>query len=400
MITVTEAENIVEGSARSFGNESVNLAMATGRVLAENICADRDFPPYDRVTMDGFAIKYADISKGRRAFQLQATQAAGDPPRQLAPHACIQVMTGTALPRGADTIVPVEDTRFENELMTILAADIRQGQYIHRKGSDAKRGRTLVPEGRILSAASMPLAASAGKVRVRVSKLPRTVVITTGDELVNVGKQPKDYQIRRSNNYAAKAILDQYRVAASMLHVSDDADAIRQLLGRCLKQYDVIIISGGVSKGNFDYIPSVLTDLSVEILFHGVKQKPGKPLLFGASPDGPVVFACPGNPVSTMLCLHKYFVPWLRACLGAGPLLPLYAVLDRDVLLPGDLHFFAQVKLHTTKTGMLYATPIANNGSGDFLSLLQADGFLELPPGKKEFKKGEAYKTVALKPIM
>lgn len=400
MITVVEAESIVAAHARSFGNESINLALATGRVLAENVYADRDFPPYDRITMDGYAIKYADVSKERRAFRVQAIQAAGDPPKKLASNACIQVMTGTTLPQGADTVVPVEDTKLKNGLMTVLTADLRQGQYIHRKGSDTKRERTLVPEGQILAAASMSLAASAGKVRVRVSKLPRTVVITTGDELVNISRQPKDYQIRRSNNYAVKAVLDQYGATVSMLHVSDDMGAMQQLLGRCLKQYDVIIISGGVSKGEFDYVPDVLAGLSVEALFHGVKQKPGKPLLFGVHPDGPVVFACPGNPVSTMLCLHKYFVPWLRACLGAEPLPERYAVLDQDITLPGSLQSFAQVKLRTAKTGMFHATPITNNGSGDFLSLLRADAFLELPSGKTLYKKGEAYKTVALKPIM
>jgi molybdopterin molybdotransferase len=401
MITVAEAESIVAGCTRNFGDESINLAMATGRVLAENIYADRDFPPYDRVTMDGFAIKYADTSTGRRTFSVQAVQAAGDAPQKLAADACIQVMTGAALPLGADTVVPAEDTKFKGGLMTIAAtATLRRAQYVHRKGSDTKQGNMLVPAGQILSGASMPLAASAGKIRVRVSKLPRVVVITTGDELVSVSRQPKNYQMRRSNNYAVKAALDQYGITVSMLHVADDMNAVRQMLDRCRKLYDVIIISGGVSKGEFDYIPGALTDLPIEILFHGVKQKPGKPMLFGASPNGPVVFACPGNPVSMMLCLHKYVMPWLRLCLSADMPPSQYAVLDQDILSPGDFQFFAQVKLYTDKTGTCYATPITNNGSGDFLSLLRADAFLELPAGPQIFRKGEAYKAVALKPIM
>lgn len=395
MIDVATAEKILFARTGDFGAESVDLLAANGRVLAEDIAADRDYPPYDRVMMDGFALAYADFASGQPEFAIQTIQAAGVPPEVLAPGKCIQVMTGAVLPEGADTIIPVEEIEQAQGSIRINAKKVEQGQFIHQRSADTKAGDMLVPAGTVLTAVSIPLAAAAGKSNLMVRKLPRTVMITTGDELVDVDQQPTDYQIRQSNNFAVAAALDKYGIQLDMRHTTDDVGSIKQVLADGLENYDLVIISGGVSKGEYDYVPGVLADLSAEVLFHGVAQKPGKPLLLAATSSA-TAFAFPGNPVSTMLCLHKYLLPWLRASMGASPLPASYAVLDSELRSPAGLQHFAQVRLKSTDDGLLHAAPIKHNGSGDFSSLIGADAFMEIPASQTTCQPGEVYKVIML----
>lgn len=399
MITVDEAERIVLKNTQNFGTETIRLESATGRVLAEDVRAERDFPPYNRSTMDGIAIKFKDFTAGQRSFTIQTIQAAGDPPvRGLKSGNCIQIMTGAAIPDTADTVIPIEEVSLHGTAATITAPSARKGQFIHTKGSDERAGSILIPKGELLAAAHAPIAASVGKAKLQVARPPRIVAISTGNELVDITKKPSPYQVRRSNNYAVQAVLAPY--AVDMLHLPDNPKTMHEQLERCLASYDAIILSGGVSKGAFDHIPQIMAELSVEMLFHGVKQKPGKPFWFGTRRGGPVVFALPGNPVSTFLCLHKYVLPWLRTCLGAAEPAKRYAVLDLDISFEPRLHYFLQAALHTDKNGLLHAVPISNNGSGDFISLGGADAFIVLPPDKTTFKRGEAYQILALRPIL
>lgn len=396
MIDVASAEKIVLDAARTFGSESVDLLAANGRILAEDIYADRDYPPYDRIMMDGYAIAYADFAGGRREFEVLAIQAAGSPAETLSAGSCIQVMTGAVLPTGADTIIPVEDTEIIDGKVRVNSPAAARGQFIHRRAADTKKGDVLISAGRVLSSSSIPLAAAAGCAKVMVSKLPSVAMITTGDELVEVDKQPEDYQIRQSNNFAVAAVLGRYGITLDMRHADDDIEATKKLLTECMSRYDVVIISGGVSKGAYDYVPGVLADLGADVLFHGVAQKPGKPLLFATHGEGCTIFAFPGNPVSTMLCLHKYLLPWLKASLGATPIAPRYAVLDEDIQSPAGLRHFTQASLWSSGDGVLHAKPIQHNGSGDFTSLVRADVFIDLPAEQALCKQGEAYQIIVI----
>jgi len=401
MITVAEAEQIVLAEKRDYGTETVTLEQSNGRVLAEAIFADRDFPPYDRITMDGIAIAYKIFEQRLRKFRVKGTQAAGDKPIEITTtEECVEVMTGASLPVSVDTVIRYEDVTIENGLATVNIDNIRQGQNIHRKGSDKTEGTLLVKEGKMITPALINTAASVGKSELLVKKLPKVIVISNGDELVAVDEMPAPYQVRRSNSHAIAAILQQHGIVADMVHLPDDEAVIKNKLENLLQQYDIIILSGGVSMGKYDYLPKVFDELHVEKKFHKVKQRPGKPFWFGTSDNGKIVFAFPGNPVSAFMCMHRYFIPWLHASLSIETKPPVYAVLKEDYTFSPELQYFLQVKIHSEADGRLMAVPAEGNGSGDFINLLDTEAFMELPEKQTNFKQGEAYRIWPYKQIV
>ena len=244
------------------------------------------------------------------------------------------------------------------------------------------------------------MAASVGKVTLLVKKLPKAVIISSGDELVKVDETPTPFQIRRSNGYMSKATLERYKIGADLLHIPDDAGVTRQCIDDCLQNYDVIILSGGISMGKFDYIPAALEALGVEKLFHKVKQRPGKPFWFGKHPNVLTVFALPGNPVSTYMCLNRYFIPWRKACMGLPFTDRRHAILNENFSFTPSLQYFLQVKLHIDLGGSILATPYEGNGSGDFANLLESDAFMELPLEQNNFTKGEVFAIWPFKEIL
>jgi molybdopterin molybdotransferase len=398
--TVVQAEKIVLSETIDFGTELVSLDAALNRVLAENIIADRDLPPYNRVAMDGIAISYTAFEKGIATFRIAGTQAAGDTPIDISNEdECIEIMTGAALPASTDTIVRYEDIKVENGIVTILIDDIRKGQNIHKKAIDKKQGDVIAAANQIIHPALISIAASVGKTEILVKKLPKVVIITTGNELVNIVDTPSPYEIRKSNNYAIKATLLQYDLNADMLHIADDLAITKQSLRKCLAQYDVIILSGGISAGKFDYVPQVLEELAVKKLFHKVEQRPGKHFWFGKHDACVMVFAFPGNPVSSFMCLHRYFMPWLQKCIGITTTMT-YAILESDINFKPQLQYFLQVKLGFNNSGQIIAMPIEGNGSGDFANLQDADAFMELPAERDNFNKGEVYRIWPYKRIL
>jgi molybdopterin molybdotransferase len=400
MVTVGEAEAIILAQARDYGTERLLFEQALGRVFAEVLLADRDLPPYNRVAMDGIAINYAAYQEGNRTFKIKATQAAGDQPTEIeSVYDCIEIMTGAALPASADTVIRYEDIAIANGTATLQVEDVRKGQNIHLQGKDRKQGEAVAQANQLISSAFISMAAAVGATELQVKKLPKTVVISTGDELVDVGEMPSPYQIRRSNSYAVKAALQAYALQADLLHLPDELGIMRQRLKECLQQYDVLILSGGISMGKYDYVPQVLEELAVEKLFHKVQQRPGKPFWFGAHAAGAVVFALPGNPVSTYMCLHRYFVPWLLESLSIRSTSGIYGILGEDVTFNPPLQYFLQVKVRMKDNGQVVATPLTGNGSGDFANLVEADAFLELPSTKGNFKAGEVYRLWPFKQL-
>lgn len=400
MTTVKQAEEIILAQAKDYGTEQVPFEQALGRVLAEDLKADRDLPPCNRVTMDGIAISYAAFESGVRAFKTVGTMPAGAQPIDIAhPDECIEIMTGAALPDSTNTVVRYEDVEIRNGIATLLTDNIKKGQNLHHKGKDKKQGETVAIANVRITPAHISMAASVGKSMLMVKKLPKVVVISTGDELIDVGGTPTPYQVRRSNSYAVKAVLRQYNINADTLHIPDEPHITRTQIENCLAQYDVIILSGGISMGKFDYVPQVLEELHVKQLFHKVEQRPGKPFWFGAHSNGVLVFAFPGNPVSTFMCLHRYFLPWLERSLGITSK-PVFAELNEDVTFTAPLQYFAQVKLKICKHGHVHATPMEGHGSGDFANLLDTDAFMELPLEQSIFKKGEVYRIWPFKQIM
>lgn len=403
-ISVALAEQIILSEVRNYGTEAVSYEQALGRVLAEDISADRDLPPCNRVTMDGIAIRYEDLEKGVQTFSVKATIAAGDVPVDIAAGECVEIMTGAALPDTADTVIRYEDVAINNGAATISINTVKKGQNIHRKGKDKKQGDPVAFAGQFIDPALVSLAISVGKTLLSVQKLPKVVVISTGDELVPVNEQPSAYQVRSSNSHTVKAVLKQYSIDADILHLPDEPNITKEKITDCLTRYDVLILCGGVSMGKFDYVPAVLDELKVKKHFHKVQQRPGKPFWFGSHTNGALVFAFPGNPVSTFMCLHRYFLPWLETSLTQVPIpkprIPKYAVLNADVTFAAPLQYFVQVTVYPGEQGQLLATPMEGNGSGDFANLVDTDAFMELPMEKSNFKKGEVYRIWPFKQII
>ncbi len=393
MITVQQAEKLILENTRDYGAEIVLFDEALGRVLAEEIKTDRDLPPFNRVTMDGIAIKHAAIAQNIKTFKIKATQAAGNAPIEInADDECIEIMTGAALPESLDTVIRYEDVEIKDGVATLLTDNIAQGQNLHLKGTDKLKGEVILKPGTMITPAIISLVASVGETELRVKRIPRVVILSSGDELVEVSATPSPYQIRRSNSYMLQAILAKQGIKGAVRHIPDNEEIIKQQLGLCLQNYDVILLSGGISMGKFDYIPKALKDLQVEQVFHKVQQRPGKPFWFGKHENGVVVFAFPGNPAASFMCMQRYFIPWLNASLGIQPKEPMYGVLGEDFTFEPALEYYLQVKLNYSNSGQLIATPLAGNGSGDFANLAETEAFMELPPDKAEFKKGEVYK--------
>ncbi|WP_066838037.1 molybdopterin molybdotransferase MoeA [Rufibacter ruber] len=394
MVTVEEAERIIQSQTTHVGVEQVPFEQALGRVLAQDLRTDRALPPYDRVTMDGIAFRFNSFARGTRSFQMAGTQAAGDAPLEITQeNACVEIMTGAALPASVDTVVRYEDLEIENGVATVLVEQVKKGQNVHRQGQDKQQNEVVALTNQLVTPALVGMAAAVGATELPVKKLPKVLVISTGDELVEVHQTPAPYQIRRSNSYLVKAALQAYQVEPDLLHLPDDLATTKDQLQRCLAQYEVILLSGGISMGKFDYVPQVLEELQVQKLFQKVRQKPGKPFWFGRHGNGALVFALPGNPVSTFLCLNRYFLPWLHASLGLPAKQKVSAALTTDFRFPPDLTYFLQVRLQYSEQGQLLATPLEGNGSGDFSNLVEADAFLELPQERDRFEKGDVLRV-------
>ncbi|MEK6780549.1 MAG: molybdopterin molybdotransferase MoeA [Bacteroidota bacterium] len=389
MISVQEATLLILSRLCKPKTEAIDLSRACGRILGESVFADRDFPPYDRVSMDGIAINIKAFQKGQREFRLAGTQAAGMPQFNLVKEdTCIEVMTGAMLPLGTDSVVRYEDIEIKNNLAKILITEISAGQNIHPQNQDAKQNQLLLSPGLKISPAEVALLASVGKSTVQVISFPATAIISTGDELVDIDQTPLPHQIRRSNDTVLQSALLELGCQAHRFHLADSRDLLETALINILQNHELIILSGGVSKGKFDLVPEVLESLGVKKLFHQVSQKPGKPFWFGIS-DHHTFFALPGNPVSTYMCYYRYIKPWLLKSMGSDHTTS-HAILASAITFKPQLTYFLQVSVKN-ESGKLMAYPDEGGGSGDFANLKDVDGFLELPSGISEFSAGDLF---------
>lgn len=392
MLTPAEAESRMLAALAPFGAEACALGSAHGRVLRQELRADRDLPAFDRVTLDGYALRSAALTAGTGQFRIEATQAAGMRPFKLgaAKDACIEVMTGAVLPEGADCVVPYEDTESHGGRMKVKpGVTAAAGQAVHRRGSDHRAGEVIVPAGTRITGREIAVAAAIGAAELTVTRMPKIAVVTTGDELVEIGDAVAPHQIRRSNDHALRAALSQAGYPwVERFHLHDMRHEIEHMLWHIIAEFDVVLVTGGVSKGKFDFLPAELDAQGVKKIFHGVAQRPGKPLWFGLNPDRKPVFALPGNPVSAYTCLHRYVLPALNHASGLPPAPVTLAALAAPVTFRSPLAYFLPVRLASGEHGELLATPEPGNTSGDFAGLVGTDGFVELPPGPAEFSAG------------
>jgi molybdopterin molybdotransferase len=392
-IDVSTAAELILARMPDWGTERVAIDRAHGEVLRQTLSAERDQPPFDRVTMDGIAIRHAAIAAGVRSFRVIGTQGAGGDRVSVADDdSCVAIMTGAALPPGVDTVIPVERISRAADLVT-LENDYQPvaGQCIHRRGSDHPRGTALLKPGTLIGAAEMAILTIGGSASVEVSRRPSIAVISTGDELVDVGQPVSANQIRSSNDRAISAALAARGFRqCTRAHLPDDRAVLERELRHLLTEHDVLILTGGVSMGEFDYVPQVLLALGMELVFHKVLQRPGLPLWFGVSPEGKPVFALPGNPVSSLVCLVRYALPGLLHAMkldrGQTPVIGL----AEEVRFEPDLTCFVPVTLEYTDDGRCLGRPKQTNTSGDFAALGGTAGFVELPRGTSVFPAGYA----------
>ena len=397
MISVKEAKNIVLNSIQDFGVEEVPFLKSVGRVLKEKIVADRDFPPFNRVSMDGIAIDFKEFSSRLRSnkqldFKIEGIQAAGSKQITLQnSENCIEVMTGAVLPKNANTVIRYEDITIENGIAIINIDAINDAQNVHQKGKDGKIGDVLIEKNTLISAAEIGVLATVGKSTVKVVKQPKVMIVSTGDELVGVNEIPLEHQIRRSNVFTLVSLLERLNISSETAHITDDKPILKAKIKAYLEEYDVLLFSGAVSKGKYDFLPEVFDELGVKKLFHKVAQRPGKPFFYGKT-ENCNVFGFPGNPISTFVNCLVYFYPWYYKSLRIEATEET-AVLVEDVSFKPNLIYFLQVKLES-KNGSLVAFPIKGNGSGDLASLVKTDAFIQLPNDKVEFKKGEVFSVI------
>ena len=412
MITVEKALKHILKTRQDFGVEEIPFIQSVGRVLKENIIADRDFPPFNRVAMDGICIDYQTFINGQRSFVIEDIQPAGSEQKTLQnPKNCLEVMTGAVLPKNASAVIRYEDVSIENGIATVTIHEIKEFQNIHKQGKDRNKESVLISKNTFISSAEIGVLATVGKMMVKVAKQPKVMIVSTGDELVEVSKTPLAHQIRRSNVYTLVSLLEELKIPVEITHITDDKSILKEKIKQFLIDFDVLLFSGAVSKGKFDYLPEVLTELGVKKLFHRVAQRPGKPFWYGITTPSleddttqssfkpeiknssfTSVFAFPGNPISTFVNCLAYFYPWYYKSVQVD-IKKEMAILAEDVIFKPDLTYFLQVHLKNNN-GQLLAFPVKGNGSGDLASLVNADGFIVLPKEKNLFKKGEIYPII------
>lgn len=401
MLSVVEVDSLLTARTAVQHPEQCALTASVGRVLRETVAADRDLPPHDRVTMDGIAVAEPALERGGRPLHVEGEARAGEARKRLGDRSdgALRVMTGAVLPAGCDTVVRNEDLRLQGDRAWLAPeTPIVPGQNVHGQGSDTRAGATVLTPGRRISAADVAILASVGRAEVAVGRRPRVAVISTGDELVDVGQPIAAHQVRRSNIYVVSTALTGlgYQVDAS--HLPDDPDQLTAGVSAALADHDVLITTGAVSQGSADFLPAVYERLGVQRYLHGVRQRPGKPLWVGGTDDGRRVFALPGNPVSVMMCLYRYVVPYLAAAEGAAPAPAMQAAVAEEVRFPPPLTLFLPVLLSAVG-GTLAARPAPAQNSGDFLALAGTDGFLELAADESRFAAGSVLPLYPWQPL-
>lgn len=381
MLSFREALDLLARHTPRLSAESCRIGQAAGRVLRVGIRADRAFPPFDRVMMDGYALRLAAWRAGQRVFRVTGCAPAGQPAVDLSddPGACVEVMTGAPLPAGADCIVPLEEvTRPATaEIRIADTFEAAAGRFIHPAGSDAPAGALLLRPGMVLGSREIGVAASCGAAALEVSRLPKIAVMATGDELVAVDASPATHQIRQSNAHAIGCALHRAGYQVSHVGTLGDNDGLAaQILLETLAGCEWLVLTGAVSKGARDFLPGVLNAMGCTRLFHGVAQRPGKPAGCWIGPGGQVIMALPGNPVSALTGLHAFVMPALAVASGL-PLPTRRRVIPtgRMAGLPGLTHH-----LPVTLGDDGRAEASATGNSGDFIGLLKSDGFVTLPP--------------------
>ena len=398
MISINQAIEIVLRNTPTFGPENVPLSRALNRVLAEDIVADTDLPPFDRAQMDGYAVRAGDVAQTPARLRIVGESVAGAGwHHEMNGGEAVRIMTGAPVPRGADAVQQVELTRENKDSVEILEP-VNAGRSIVPQASEIKAGETVLRAGEWVTAAMIAALASFGYAQVKVGRRPRVTVMATGSELVDVNQKPARDQIRDSNNYTIEAYAAESNAIVERLPLTgDDTEALKRNISEAAQRADVLITSGGVSMGAYDFTKAALKELGAEIFFERVALRPGKPTVF-ARLGNALVFGLPGNPVSVAVTFNLFARTALRAMQAATETtLPSErAVLTRDVRGSVDRQSYLPAILLTDNHGTLLAEPLKWGGSSDFVGFAKATGLIDVPAGEKSIAGGSTVQIFRL----
>jgi len=367
--------------------ESVPHLLALNRILAQNILADRDYPPFDRSIRDGYALRAADTHSGATLRCIGELKAGDTPTVHVKPGTCIQIMTGAALPPGADSVMMVEHTQREEEAVTLNRA-VSPGQHVVPRGSELTSGKTVLTAGTRLGFAQLAAAAQVGAANLTVYRKPRVAILSTGDEVVDFTATPGPFQIRNSNSVS---LLAQVALGGGdpvlLGNAKDTHDSLRARIASGL-QADALVLSGGVSAGKYDLVEPVLREFDAQVVFDAVAIRPGKPVVFAIC-QGKPVFGLPGNPVSTMVTFELFVRPAIEILSGtAPPPLPfIEATLTQRLSEKSGLTHFLPARAEYGEH--VSVTPLPWQGSGDIAAMARANCLLVVPAERENIEAGE-----------
>ncbi len=402
LITPDDALDIVLKRVRPLQAIRKPLAEAAGYCLAEEVRTDRDMPPADRSAMDGYAVRSSDLAKCPSTLRVAGEVAAGSPGRpKVGPGTCVRVLTGANIPPGADAVVMIEQTKEADGVVTFLAP-VAAGSNIRRRAEESNKGDVLLAKGTVLDAVQIGLCAAVGKAEVRIHRRPRVAVLCTGEELREAGARVQPHEVRDSNGPALCAALSAWG-CVDVVHqvVPDEVRLLSAKLKPAAARHDVVLLTGGVSVGKYDYVPESVERIGATVHFHGVAMKPGKPVLYATLPGCRHIFGLPGNPVSVMTAFYEFGLPALRRMSGLAAKQCRPSVnlpLAGPVKSKGGRVQFMLARLSWTDKGPS-AIPLKSHGSADLAAGRQADGVIVVPLHVAEMAAGSLVQFRPWRPL-
>jgi molybdopterin molybdotransferase len=390
-LSVAAAQKCVLESVSTLKVESVRLERSLGRVLAEEIRANRDQPPYDVSAMDGFAVRSADLENVPAALEVIEDIKAGDMPRKTVQAGqCARIMTGAPVPEGADAVMRVEDTQTLSECSVQIIRAVKPGNDIRRLGENMRNGEVVLTMGTEITPGVIGILATVKRAQMQVYRRPRVAILSTGNELEGLDEIFDPNKIPNSNSYALLAQLQALGIEPVLLGIArDDPDELAEYLQRGL-EFDVLLVSGGSSVGVHDYVRPTIEALGVQMHFWRVAIRPGHPIAFGTTARS-IVFGLPGNPVSSMVCFEQFVIPALRRMMGHARLYrrTVTARIAHAVKMRPGRTEFIRVVLSRDNDGGYVATSTGTQSSGVSLSMAKADGLLVVPAASNGLAAGE-----------
>ncbi len=384
MISFADAYSIVTTNLPLMPTETVDIQLSMGRILAADISSDMDMPPFDKAAVDGYACRITDLNEPLHLIEVIA--AGKVPKKEIMPNCCSKIMTGAMVPQGADCVVMVEQTRMLDD-ETVVIENTKTKRNIARKAEDIQKGAVVVPQGTLIKPQHIAVLASVGATRIEVFKQAAVQILSTGDELVEPDQLPGPGEIRNSN--ALQLVMQAQRMGCNVSYggiIADTEDACREMISKAVTECDVVILTGGISMGDFDYVPAILKELGMDLLFKSVAVQPGRPSVFARSSDK-FVFALPGNPVSAFNIFELLAKPFLYRLMGHSYEAP---AIKMPLAIPYKRRNPARQGFTPARiTPDAQVEPISYHGSAHINALVSARALISIPVGADSLQKGE-----------